>query len=117
MSFEDLHRRKVRYWCFRFRTEAEEGVDASDAPKGLKEKFEEMEWFQGWSKFGVTWDVHEKFKFQIVPRKSTIHEDWDKVIANKFPVIPMENAKSKVIMIDPDKKTVKKKKTKKKKGK
>ena len=114
MSLEKLTRRKVRYWCFRFLTEQVEGIDASDAPEGLKERFEEMEWFQGWKKFGVTWDIAEDDFFRIVPRKTSIHQDWDKVIMSKFPVLPLEKTEEPILKSVPK---VKKTKKTKKKGK
>ena len=115
MSLEKLTRRKVRYWCFRFHTEAIDGVDSSDAPEGLKEKFEEMEWFQGWDKFGVSWDISEEDNFRIVPRKTSIHQDWDKVIMSKFPVLPLENIEKTHLKSAPA--TPKKTRKTKKKGK
>lgn len=85
-DLENMLKRQVRYWCFRFRTETEEdGATADDAPKGLRERFEEMEWFQGWSKFGITWDVHDEDPFRIIPLKISLQDQWNAVIEKKVP--------------------------------
>lgn len=76
-TLQDLPRSKVRYWCFRFKTEEDGGADASDAPKGLKKLFEDMRWFTKWTEFGITWDVDENDAFDIVPLKTSLEEQWN----------------------------------------
>lgn len=80
MKFEELPRRKIRYWLFRFRTEDDGGTSSDDAPVGLKEKFEGLEWFQGWHNFSVVWDIHEEDFFRIVPLAESIDDQWNKVL-------------------------------------
>lgn len=112
MNLDDLPRRKVRYWLFRFRTELEEdGANADDAPEGLREHFEGLEWFQGWGKFGFTWDVHEEDKFRIVPLHASLHDQWNKTIEEKVPeLVKVETHNDKITK----KKKASKKKAKKK---
>lgn len=111
MELERMLRRKVRYWCFRFKTETEEdGANADDAPEGLRERFEGMEWFQGWHNFGNTWDVHDEDPFRIVPLKKSLVDQWDSVIEKKVPeLVKVETHNDKIT-----KKKKAKKKTKKK---
>lgn len=80
MKLEGLPRRKIRYWLFRFRTELENGVEIDDAPKGLKKKFEKLEWFQGWANYGVSWDIHMTELFRIVPLKKSLDDEWKHII-------------------------------------
>jgi len=76
-QYETLPRRKVRYWLFRFRTEAEGGPKATGAPRGMRKYFEEQEGFGGWIDFAVTWDVNPEEPLQIVPRRFSVWEEWD----------------------------------------
>ncbi len=73
-------RRKVRYWLFRLRSEAEGLGDAKGIPAGLKTHYKKQEWFDGWENFGATWDVDDEDPLTTVPRWETIHEEWDRVL-------------------------------------
>ena len=68
---------KIRYWLFRFRTEATGGPPALGAPDGLRGHFEALEWFSEWPLFGVTWDVHEARPLDIRPIKESLDAGWN----------------------------------------
>jgi len=72
--------RRARYWCFRFRTEALEGVSATGAPKGFKKFIEGLPGFEGWGHFADTWDIRGKNPFWIVIRIESVWAKWDQVI-------------------------------------
>ncbi len=98
MKLEELSRRQVRYWLFRFRTEKEGGAKATGAPRGLRKRFEGQPEFDGWAKFGMTWDVAEGDYFKAVPRKYTIHEEWNATLRRlviDLPRIPRRNREVK----------------------
>lgn len=73
-----LPRRKIRYWLFRFQTEATvEDAPATGAPEGLREFYEEQEWFGGWADFSVKWDISEDQSHRIVPLRASLVSTWD----------------------------------------
>lgn len=85
-----LTRRRVRYRCFRLRSEASEGKELPDViPDGFKEYFEAQKWFDGWANFAVTWDVGDPMDperrgsddpLKAVPRYLSVWEEWDEEI-------------------------------------
>lgn len=84
-----LSRKTIRYWLFRFATEANGGEKAVEAPTGLKEYFEGLTWFQGWKSFGITWDVVNDRPLEIKPLRVGLIEAWDKEaedLAKELPV-------------------------------
>lgn len=72
-----LNRKTVRYFCFRFSTEANGGAKSEGAPDGLREHFEKLAWFQGWKNFGSTWDVVHSSPLEIVPLTNSLVSSWD----------------------------------------
>ena len=85
---EDLHtytlRRRIRYWCFRLRSE-EEGISKSKGkPAGLKPFYEKQEWFDGWENFAATWDLDDEDPFKTVPRWESVHEEWDRTLEEEL---------------------------------
>lgn len=76
-DFKGLSRRQLRYWCFRYRTEAEGGAPSTGAPRGLREHYESQGAFRGWPEFGGAWDVDQKDPFLAVLRQFTVWEEWD----------------------------------------
>jgi len=76
----NLTKRQIRYWCFRFRTEVEGGAPASGAPAGLKKHFEDIEWFSSWKDFSLVWDVKEDSPLEMIRLKENAEEVWRKVI-------------------------------------
>lgn len=76
-NLNDLSRHDIRYWCFRFHTESTGTVSAEGSPEGLREHFENLMWFPGWNKFGVSWDVHAKNPLDIVPLKRSLEAAWN----------------------------------------
>ena len=87
-SLEGLGRRKVRYWCFRFRTEAEGGPLADEAPQGVREHFESLDWFKGWATFNVEWDVHDTDYGRIVPLDRNPLDVWNAEAYGNAKLIP-----------------------------
>lgn len=79
-------RKKVRYQLYRLRTEAE-GKCASDSTKKFKKSFEKQEGFDGWRQFATTWDVAMDDPNRVVSRALSEQEEWDNVVASKFPQI------------------------------
>ena len=86
---QDLPRRVVRYWCFRFATEAAGGATAADAPEGLKEHFEALRWFPGWLTFAVKWDVAAADPLDIRPLRRSLEAAWDDVVKAEAKEIPV----------------------------
>lgn len=87
-NLRELTRRKVRYWCFRFKTEEVEFVPCTDAPAGLKGYFESLEWFSGWKQFAVTWDVRDESPLSIKPLKESSEVAWDRVLLEESKELP-----------------------------
>ena len=76
-KYKELPRRKIRYWLYRFRTEATGGAKATNAPRGMKVHFESKPYFDGWDGFANTWDVDNEDPFKIVSRRFTELEEWE----------------------------------------
>ena len=92
---EELTRSNIRYICFRLKTESEGGPKASPAGTGvmshvveIKEHMEPQEFFGGWDKFGVTWDVDGISPLVIIRRKTSLETEWNKVVAKQARDIP-----------------------------
>ena len=88
-----LPRRKLRYWLYRFRTEAIESVPSNGAPEGLKAYFESLPGFSGWKDFAVKWDVppgqaNEVVPYEIMPRKFSVWEEWQATMRAEVKVHP-----------------------------
>ena len=78
MITNELTRRQVRYWCFRFRTASEKGgAPALGAPRGLRKRFEEHAHFGGWENYGITWDVSDTDPFTLVPLRISLEVQWN----------------------------------------
>lgn len=78
-DFKELKRRKIRYWLFRFATEAGKGAKAKGAPAGLRMHFEENPAFVlagGWAQFGVKWDVDDA-GLSIIALEQSLEEKWN----------------------------------------
>ena len=89
---EELGRRQVRYWLFRFRTQAEGGSKANDAPPGLRETFEEHRGSKTkrefWLAFAVSWDVGENNPLEMVSRKFSVWEEWNAILRQSVKTLP-----------------------------
>lgn len=79
-------RKKVRYRLYRLRTEAD-GKCASESTEEFKKSFESQEGFDGWRAFATTWDVSFDDPFRVVSRIISEQEEWDNIVASKFPQI------------------------------
>lgn len=95
MALEDLPRSQVRYWCFRFRSEAEGISKATGAPRGLRKHFEGQAGFPGWALFGESWDVGSDDPLVMVARRHSIHEEWNALLRERerqglIPQLPTE---------------------------
>lgn len=78
-KLNELSKRSVRYWCFRYQNEAQGGAKATGSPRGLKKYFEALDLFEalgGWSMFADKWDVNEQSPLEIVVRKKSITQQW-----------------------------------------
>ena len=54
---------------------------------GFKEIFERQQWFDGWRKFSVSWDVALDDPYRIVHRIRSVGDEWDELVKAKFPTI------------------------------
>jgi len=72
-----MTRRQVRYWLFRFRTEAEGGASSKGAPRGLRKHYEDHPHFGGWDSFGMTWDISADDVEVIIPLRYTLEQAWN----------------------------------------
>ena len=89
MSWKNLPRRKIRYQMYRLRTEAESnGVTKADPPEGLEEFYRGQKNFDGWLRFGDTWDVEKEDPLLAIPRQFSIHEEWNATMRRVVPVLP-----------------------------
>lgn len=79
-------RKKIRYQLYRLKSEAE-GKCANVSEEGFKEQFEEQTHFEGWRKFSISWDVALDDPMRIVHRYRSVLDEWDEVVAAKFPTI------------------------------
>lgn len=77
-------RREVRYRLARIQTMVLGGPDAEDT-ENLKEQFEAMPLFSGWRWYGINWDVDLFDPYQIISREHSQVEEWEALIAQKFP--------------------------------
>ena len=56
----------------------------------VKSHMESQDLFNGWAKFGHTWDVDDKSPLVVVSRQSSLQSDWNNVVA--------KNAKELVVV-------------------
>ena len=101
-EFAQLPRRKLRYWLFRFRTEAIQSVSTNGAPKGMREFFEQLEGFTNWKEFAVRWDVPDgdpgrPVQMRIVPRKFSVWEEWQATMRSEVRVHPSFEQHEKIL--------------------
>lgn len=73
-------RRRARYWCFRFQTEALDGANADDAPEGFREFIESLPGFSDWKTFAIKWDIIGENPFMIVYRILSVWQEWEHVM-------------------------------------
>lgn len=79
-------RKKIRYQLYRLRTEAEGKASATSTKEFIK-AFESQPLFDGWRFFATTWDVAFENPMRIVHKDKSEQEEWDEVVAAKFPRI------------------------------
>lgn len=79
-------RKKIRYQLYRLQNEAL-GKCANVSEEGFKEKFEEQPLFDGWRNFTITWDTALDDPYRIVRRHHSALEEWEEVVAAKFPSV------------------------------
>lgn len=86
---EKLLRRKIRYACFRIQTYIINGHPKyDDSHQEIKDKIESLPDFEGWEKFGKTWDIATPDPIIIVKRKWSIEEEWLAILKHVVPVLP-----------------------------
>lgn len=72
--------RKIRFWCYKFRSEAVDGKKIPKPPTGLKKFIEGLPGFAGWEHFAISWDIYGTNPFMIVLRLQSVWDDWDQVM-------------------------------------
>ncbi len=82
---ENLTRREIRYNCFRIQLHEVEGrpLKAEGILKfvaDIRAHMEGQDMFNGWEKFGQTWDVDDKAPLVVVSRTSSLQTEWNKVV-------------------------------------
>ena len=87
-SFQDLPRRRLRYWCYRFQNAAEGGAKVTGAPKGLQAHVEGLAGFTGWDGFARQWDLDHGPQIAIVRRQFTVQEEWHAKLRQVVPDLP-----------------------------
>ena len=91
-----MNRRQARYWLFRFKTEAEGGSSALEAPEGLRALYESQQIFKfvgGWVAFGGKWDIDEYDYTKIVALKESLWVSWQKLCERAAKPLPKEKAR------------------------
>jgi len=101
-TFARLPRRKLRYWLFRFRTQAIQSVSSNGAPKGMREYFESLPGFTDWRDFAVRWDVPpgdhgQPVPLQIISRKFSVWEEWQAEMRQEVRVHPAFESHEKIL--------------------
>ena len=93
---EELTRSNIRYICFRLKTESEGGPKASPTDSvvmshvaEVKEHMETQEFFGGWDKFGITWDVDSISPWVVVRRRTSLETEWNKQVARNARELPV----------------------------
>lgn len=79
-------RKAIRYQLYRLRTESEGKASAASSPE-FRNAFESQSLFDGWRFFGTTWDVSFDDPYRIVHKDKSEQEEWDELVAAKFPTI------------------------------
>ena len=85
-------KRKIRYYCFAMKTNADGGNNKTVIPTQLIEYFEEKDEFEGWSGFGDTWDVRTTDPLSIFFRDFSINQEWDATMRRVVPELPVDRA-------------------------
>jgi len=94
MVLSDLSRRDVRYWCFRFQTEINDGTSSKGAPRGLKRCMEHQEEFRGWREFAKSWDVSLTQPLVVVERYFSVWEQWEAKLKRNVSPLPATELKN-----------------------
>lgn len=84
-------RHDVRYACFRVQKELVEGVECPDELKDKVKEVEDMEGFEGWRNFAITWDISTPDPIQIVKRMWSIEQEHNQMLERV--AIPFPNSK------------------------
>jgi len=79
-------RKAIRYQLYRLRTESE-GKASADSTDEFRESFSNQPLFDGWRFFGTTWDVAFDDPMRIVHKDKSEQQEWDELVAAKFPTI------------------------------
>ena len=80
-------RRDTRIHLFRLRNEANGGFKA-EPPEGLREYYEALPEFTGWSNFGIDWDVGKKDWSKAVVLEEPLDKTWSKHVAQAAKDLP-----------------------------
>jgi hypothetical protein len=88
MKKSEMTKKDIRYLLFRIRTEAEGATKAPPLPRGFKKGFEEQEHFDGWERFGITWDVIPADPWTTYRREKSLLQEHEEEMLAKVPVLP-----------------------------
>ncbi len=83
-------RRRIRYWLFRLRTEANDGNAAEGIPRGIRRYYEKADHFDGWENFGTTWDLDDDNPLQTRWRFQSVEEEYEEKLRAEFRRLEIE---------------------------
>ena len=83
-------KRKIRYYCFAMKTNADGGDNKTIIPEQLIEFFENKREFEGWAGFGETWDVQTNDPLTIFFRDFSINQEWDATMRRVVPELKVD---------------------------
>lgn len=81
-------RHDLRYACFRIQKEINEGVECPQEMKDLVKSIEDMEGFEGWQNFAVTWDISHPDPITVVQRMWSIEQEHEQMLERVVRVLP-----------------------------
>ena len=84
-------RHDVRYACFRIQKERVEGVECPEELKNLVKEIEDVEGFEGWRNFAVTWDISTPDPIQVVKRMWSIEQEHNQMLERVALDLPRSN--------------------------
>ena len=83
-------KRKIRYYCFSAKNKITNNESLDGIPTKLINHFKALPQFEGWKKFGDTWDVKKSNPLEIYFRDFSINQEWDAVIRRVVPELPVD---------------------------
>lgn len=81
-------RHNIRYACFRRQKELNDGVKCPKEMKDLVKPIEQIEGFEGWENFAVTWDISHPDPITIVKRLWSIQQEHEQMLERVVKILP-----------------------------